>query len=62
MDLGRPKSVQLDVMVDRGQRELPIRAVFVGKNVPSSRDEDVRVNVTPLDDKDVVEIWAIDKK
>lgn len=62
MDLGRPKSVQLAVMVDRGHRELPIRADFVGKNVPSSHDEDVRVNVTPLDDKDVVEIWAIDKK
>ena len=61
MDLGRPKTVQLAVMVDRGHRELPIRADYVGKNVPSSRDEDVRVNVEPLDDHDGVEIWGIDK-
>lgn len=59
MDLGRPKTVQLAVMVDRGHRELPIRADYVGKNVPSSRDEDVRVNVSPLDDTDTVEIWDI---
>ena len=61
MDLGRPKSVQLAVMVDRGHRELPIRADYVGKNVPSSHEEDVRVRVTPLDEKDTVEIWGIDK-
>jgi len=61
MDLGRPKTVQLAVMVDRGHRELPIRADYVGKNVPSSRDEDVRVNITPLDDCDSVEIWGIEK-
>ncbi len=59
MDYGRPKAVQLAVMVDRGHRELPIRADFVGKNVPSSREEDVRVCVTPLDDHDAVEIWGI---
>ena len=61
MDLGRPKSVQLAVMVDRGHRELPIRADYVGKNVPSSHEEDVRVSIVPLDDKDTVEIWGIDK-
>lgn len=61
MDLGRPKSVQLAVMVDRGHRELPIRADYVGKNVPSSHEEDVRVSITPLDDKDSVEIWGIEK-
>ncbi len=61
MDLGRPKSVQLAVMVDRGHRELPIRADYVGKNVPSSHEEDVRVRIIPLDDKDTVEIWGIDK-
>ena len=48
MDYGRPKTVQLAVMVDRGHRELPIRADYVGKNVPSSREEDVRVNVSSL--------------
>lgn len=59
MDLGRPKSVQLAVMVDRGHRELPIRADYVGKNVPSSHEEDVKVCVTPLDDHDSVEIWDL---
>lgn len=61
MDFGRAKSVQLAVMIDRGHRELPIRADYVGKNVPSSRDEDVRVSITPLDDKDAIEIWGIEK-
>lgn len=61
MDFGRPKSVQLAVMIDRGHRELPIRADYVGKNVPSSRDEDVRVRIIPLDDKDSVEIWGHEK-
>ena len=44
-------------MVDRGHRELPIRADYVGKNVPSARDEDVRVKVPPFDDVMSVEIW-----
>ena len=61
MDFGRPKSVQLAVMIDRGHRELPIRADYVGKNVPSSREEDVRVSVTPLDEQDSIEIWGIEK-
>ncbi len=61
VDFGRPKTVQLAVMVDRGHRELPIRADYVGKNVPSAKEEDVRVCIEPLDDKDAVEIWAIDK-
>lgn len=61
MDLGRPRSVQLAVMIDRGHRELPIRADYVGKNVPSSHEEDVRVSVVPLDEKDAVEIWGVDK-
>ena len=57
MDIGRPKTVQLAVMVDRGHRELPIRADYVGKNVPSSREEDVRVKVAALDGVTSVEIW-----
>ncbi len=60
MDYGRPKCVQLAVMVDRGHRELPIRADYVGKNVPSSHEEDVRVRIRPLDDHDAVEIWDIE--
>lgn len=59
IDLGRPKTVQLAVMIDRGHRELPIRADYVGKNVPSSREEDVRVSVTPIDEADSVEIWTL---
>lgn len=58
-DYGRPQTVQLAVMVDRGHRELPIRADYVGKNVPSSREEDVRVCLTPLDDRNSVEIWDL---
>ena len=58
VDLGRPRTVQLAVMIDRGHRELPIRADYVGKNVPSSRDEDIRVLLTPNDDRNAVEIWT----
>lgn len=60
MDFGRPATIQLAVMVDRGHRELPIRADYVCKNVPSSRDEDVRVCLEPLDDHTAVEIWDLD--
>ena len=59
IDLGRPGTVQLAVMVDRGHRELPIRADYVGKNVPSSREEDVRVSMRPYDETDSVEIWTL---
>ena len=48
-DFGRPKSIQLAVMVDRGHRELPIRPDFVGKNLPTSRDESVRVSLDGVD-------------
>ena len=60
MDFGRPATIQLAVMVDRGHRELPIRADYVGKNVPSSHEEDVRVFVKSLDGRDSVEIWDIE--
>lgn len=56
MDYGRPNSVQLAVLVDRGHRELPIRADYVGKNVPSARKERVRVRLAGLDGTDGVEI------
>ncbi|MCC6102312.1 MAG: bifunctional pyr operon transcriptional regulator/uracil phosphoribosyltransferase PyrR [Olegusella sp.] len=59
MDYGRPRCVQLAVMVDRGHRELPIRADYVGKNVPSSHEEDVRVYIEPDDDRTAVEIWDV---
>jgi pyrimidine operon attenuation protein/uracil phosphoribosyltransferase len=53
-DLGRPKAVQLAVLVDRGHRELPIRADFVGKNVPTSRGQQVKVHLTETDGADEV--------
>ena len=54
MDLGRPESIQLAVLVDRGHRELPIRADYVGKNLPSSRHEDIQVRVTEIDGTDEI--------
>ncbi|PKQ10110.1 MAG: bifunctional pyr operon transcriptional regulator/uracil phosphoribosyltransferase PyrR [Actinobacteria bacterium HGW-Actinobacteria-9] len=54
MDYGRPDSVQLAVLVDRGHRELPIRADYVGKNVPTAGHERVRVLLTETDDSDSV--------
>lgn len=53
-DIGRPRAIQLAVLVDRGHRELPIRADYVGKNIPTSRSEDVSVTLTPIDDADAV--------
>jgi pyrimidine operon attenuation protein/uracil phosphoribosyltransferase len=53
-DLGRPKAVQLAVLVDRGHRELPIRADFVGKNVPTSRTQQVKVHLAETDSADEV--------
>lgn len=54
MDLGRPHTIQLCVMVDRGHRELPIKADFVGKNIPTSINEEVRVNIKEVDGEDAV--------
>src|SRR5690606_684213 len=53
-DLGRPRSVQLAVLVDRGHRELPIRADYVGKNLPTARTEQVRVLLEERDGRDAV--------
>jgi len=55
-DVGRPRAVQLAVLVDRGHRELPIRADYVGKNVPTSRSENVRVQLSEHDGRDGVVI------
>ena len=55
-DYGRPARVQLAVMVDRGHRELPIRPDYVGKNLPTARDERVNVSLSELDGVDSVEI------
>lgn len=53
-DIGRPRGVQLAVLVDRGHRELPLRADYVGKNIPTSREQSVRVRMSELDDMDAV--------
>jgi pyrimidine operon attenuation protein / uracil phosphoribosyltransferase len=55
-DLGRPRAVQLAVLVDRGHRELPIRADYVGKNLPTSQREIVRVLLDEVDGKDAVQL------
>ena len=56
VDIRRPRAIRLAVLVDRGHRELPIRADFVGKNVPTSREEVVRVRLAEVDGHDVVTI------
>ena len=58
MDMGRANSIQLAVLIDRGHRELPIRADYVGKNVPTSRQEMVRVCVKEFDDVESVELYG----
>ena len=55
-DHGRPRAVQLAVLVDRGHRELPIRADYVGKNVPTARDEQVKVLLEEIDGVDAVRL------
>lgn len=57
MDHGRPKEIQLAVLVDRGHRELPIRADYVGKNVPTSLEEVITVTLAETDEKDEVKIF-----
>ena len=59
IDLGRPRAVQLAVLVDRGHRELPIRADYVGKNLPTSLVEKVRVRLVEVDGQDAVQIGAV---
>ena len=56
IDIGRPKAIQLAVLVDRGHRELPIRADYVGKNVPTSKDEIISVKLSEIDEEDSVTI------
>jgi pyrimidine operon attenuation protein/uracil phosphoribosyltransferase len=56
IDFGRPKSIQLVVLVDRGHRELPIKADYVGRNVPTALSQSVQVHLTEIDDRDEVEL------
>ena len=59
-DVGRPSSVQLAVLVDRGHRQLPIRADYVGKNIPTALTESVRVSLTETDELDEVKLTGGD--
>ena len=56
IDFGRPSAIQLVVLVDRGHRELPIRADYVGRNVPTSRQQSVQVRLQEIDGRDEVEV------
>jgi pyrimidine operon attenuation protein/uracil phosphoribosyltransferase len=62
MDMGRPSSIQLAVLIDRGHRELPIRADYVGKNIPSSQDEEIQVRLEEVDGVDGVIIERLVNK
>src|SRR5699024_7864661 len=57
MDISRPAQIQLAVLTDRGHRELPIRADYVGKNIPTSKEEIIAVHLTELDQADEVSIY-----
>ncbi|MFO7773542.1 MAG: bifunctional pyr operon transcriptional regulator/uracil phosphoribosyltransferase PyrR [Dehalococcoidia bacterium] len=61
-DLGRPSSIQLAVLIDRGHREIPIRADYAGKNIPSSKDEEIRVQLEEVDGVDEVVIGSLVKR
>ena len=54
MDFGRPSAIQLAVLIDRGHRELPIKADYIGKSVPTARNEEVRVHMKEIDSKDEI--------
>lgn len=59
MDTGRPSIIQLAVLIDRGHRELPIRADYVGKNIPTSKSELIAVKVNEIDKIDAVELYSL---
>ncbi len=62
IELGRPRSIQLAVLIDRGHREMPIRADYVGKNLPSARHEDIQVRLRESDGADEVAIVSLPEK
>lgn len=62
MDLGRPSSIQLCILIDRGHRELPIRADYVGKNIPTSLNEEIKVKMVEVDGEDAIYLIEAEKK
>ncbi|MBD7910051.1 MULTISPECIES: bifunctional pyr operon transcriptional regulator/uracil phosphoribosyltransferase PyrR [Clostridium] len=57
IDVARPNAIQLAVLIDRGHKELPIRADYVGKNIPTSKDEKIAVHILEIDNEDSVKIY-----
>ncbi len=57
IDTGRPQGIQLAVLIDRGHKELPIRADYVGKNIPTSKNEKIAVSIKEIDNEDSVKIY-----
>jgi pyrimidine operon attenuation protein/uracil phosphoribosyltransferase len=62
MDFGRPSSIQLCILVDRGHRELPIRADYAGKNIPTSLNEEIKLKVEEYDGEDAIYLVEAEKK
>jgi pyrimidine operon attenuation protein/uracil phosphoribosyltransferase len=62
MDFGRPDSIQLFILVDRGHRELPIRADYVGKNIPTSQHQEIKLKMEEVDGEDAIYLTEINKK
>ena len=56
IDFGRPRAIQLVVLIDRGHRELPIRADYVGRNIPTTQQQSVQVRLQEIDGQDLVEV------
>jgi pyrimidine operon attenuation protein/uracil phosphoribosyltransferase len=61
MDIGRPKAIQLAILIDRGHRELPIRADYIGKNVPTAKSEVIHVKLEEIDNENLVIIGDLEK-
>jgi pyrimidine operon attenuation protein/uracil phosphoribosyltransferase len=59
MDYGRPSSIQLCILIDRGHRELPIRADYVGKNIPTSQNQEIKVKMGEIDGEDAIYIIEV---
>lgn len=59
MDYGRPSSIQLCILIDRGHRELPIRADYVGKNIPTSQNQEIKVKMDEIDGEDAIYIIEV---
>lgn len=62
MDMGRPASIQLCILVDRGHRELPIRADYIGKNIPTSHNEEIKVKLSEVDGEDAIYLIEVNSE